>query len=238
MRAELKKLTELGVVKAGMGLYQNEYHSLDVYQHALICVEKLELMGARDALIVAGCFHDIGKPRLALPIFRNGKILTDNEGHILHQFKEGHEALGHEMVLLLPEEIFAELGIDQREVAEIVGCHYLPMKYFMTLRYVQGRNQLKAFYDKLKKALDRAPAKREDIIDIFVADCLAKGDIIELHIPALKLLYGFLREKKDNFDELANLWDIYEDHIKNNTAHLMTPEMFRLSPKQTQVLGD
>jgi len=236
MRAELKKLAELGVVKAGIGLYQNEYHNLDVYRHTLLCVEKLELMGTRDTLVAAGYFHDIGKPRLALTISRNGKVVTDDDGHILHQFKSGHESLGLEMVLLLPEEIFTELGIDQKEVAEIVGCHYLPMRYFMTLRFVQGRNQLKAFYDKLKKALDRAPAKREDIIDIFVADCLAKGDIIKPHIPALKLLYGFLREKRDNFDELASLWDIYEYHIKNNTAHLMTPEMFRLRPEQSRLL--
>jgi hypothetical protein len=224
MKPALSKLAELGVVKAGIGLYQNEYHKRDVYQHTLLCVEKLKSMSARDTLIAAGYLHDIGKPRLAIPIVRAGKILTDDEGHILHQFKEGHEALGREMVLLLPEELFDDLGINQQEVAEIVGCHYLPMRYFMDIKYVQGRDQLRIFYDKLEKALDNAPAKREDILDIFVADCLAKGNI-EPHIPALKLLYGFLREKKDNFEELANLWDIYEDHIKNNTTHLMTSEM-------------
>jgi hypothetical protein len=212
MRYELEKLAKLGVVKAGIGLYQNEYHELDVYQHTLICVEKLKMLGARDTLI------------------------TDDEGHILNQFKGGHEALGREMVLLLPEDFFADLGIDQKEVAEIVGCHYLPMKYFMTIRYVHGRKQLKAFYNKLEKALNNAPAKREDIVYIFIADCLAKGNIIEPHIPVLKLVYGFLGEKRDNFDELANLWDIYETHVKNNTAHLMPPEMFRLDPKQIRVL--
>jgi hypothetical protein len=234
MNPELKKLAELGLVKAGIGFYQ-EFHKLDVYQHTLICVEKLELMGAKNTLIAAGYLHDIGKPRLALPIFRNGKIATDDEGHILHQFKDGHEVLGREMVLLLPEEIFAELGIDQEEVAEIVGCHYLPMKYFMNLKYVQNKKQLKTIFDEMEKALNSAPAKRENIIDIFVADCLAKLKYAKPHIPALKLLYGLLRKEADNFEEVANLWVIYDSHIKNNTAHLMTSEIFRLSPEQSRL---
>jgi len=234
MRPELKRLAELGIVRAGIGLYQNEYHQQDVYQHTLLCVEKLEAMAARDTLIAAGYLHDVGKPRLAVPIIRGGKMVTDREGHVLHYFKEGHEALGREMVLLLPEEIFISLGIDQGEVAEIVGCHYLPMKYFMNLKYIEGKEQLRSFYEELERALDKAPAKRDDIIDIFVADCLAKANI-EPHIPALSLLYRFLKGEKDNFAELAELWELYKESIKNNTTHLMTNEMLKEALGQRQL---
>lgn len=221
MNPKLKRLTELGVVRAGIGLYQNEYHKFDVYQHTLLCVKNLIKLKAHDNLLAAGYLHDIGKPRLATPSTKNGQIVTDAEGHPLHDFKPGHEELGREMVLLLPEEIFEELGLNQSVVAEIVGCHYLPMTQFKKLKYITCKEDLKAFYEDFHEILYQAPASCEDIMDICVADAMAKGTSAP-HLPVMKVLYEFLRNKKDKFEELYQYWRIYDKHVKANTILEMT----------------
>lgn len=213
----LKKLADLGVVRAGIGFYQNEFHKFDVYQHTLQCVANLIDMGAHADLIAAGYLHDIGKPRLAIPITKNGQVVTDAEGHPLHDFKPGHEELGQEMVLLLPEEIFEELGLNQKVVAEIVGCHYLPMVQFKKLKYISNKEELRCFYQDFHQILDQAPARREDIVDICVADALAKGTS-DPHRPVMKAIHDFLRHKKDNFEELYRFWTVYDKHVKTNTV--------------------
>lgn len=213
----LQRLADLGVVRAGIGLYQNEFHKFDVYQHTLKCVDNLRKMDAHDDLIAAGYLHDIGKPRLVIPLTKNGQMVTDAEGHPLHDFKPGHEELGREMVLLLPEEIFEGLGLNQKVVAEIVGCHYLPMTQFKKLKYVSSKEELRHFYEHFHEVLDQAPARREDIVDICVADALAKGTA-DPHIPVMKALHDFLKYKKDNFEELYQFWRIYDKHVKTNTV--------------------
>ena len=217
MKPKLKRLTELGVVRAGIGLYQNEFHKFDVYQHTMVCVENLIKLKAHDNLIAAGYLHDIGKPRLAFPLTRNGQIVTDAEGHPLNDFKSGHEELGREMVSLLPEEIFEALGLDQTVIAEIVGCHYLPMTQFKKLKYITSKEDLRNFYRTFEKILNQAPASREDIMDICVADAMAKGTS-DNHLPVMKVLYDFLRNRKDRFEELYQFWKIYDKHVKTNTV--------------------
>jgi hypothetical protein len=213
---KLAQLTELGVVKAGIGLFQNEYHRYDVYTHTLKCVDYLVKMGAHKNLIAAAYLHDIGKPRLAVPLMKNGEQILDEFGHVLHEFKEGHEKLGREMVLLLPEEIFDSLDLNQLMIAEIVGCHNLPMSYFKKLKYINSREDLREFYERLNVSLDSAPAPREDIVDMSIADGLAKGNA-EPHLPILKALYAFLRYRKENFEQLFRFWQAYDRHIKENT---------------------
>ena len=221
MNPKLKQLVELGVVRAGIGLYQNEFHKFDVYQHSLLCVENLINLEAHDDLIAAGYLHDIGKPRLALPLSKNGQIVTDEEGHPLHEFKPGHEELGREIVLLLPEELFEGLGLNQSVVAEIVGCHYIPMNQFKQLRYVASKEELRAFYSTFYEVLDQAPAGRKDIMDICLADVIAKGTS-KPHLMSMKTVYEFLRNGKDKFEELYQYWRIYDKHIKANTTLEMT----------------
>ncbi|MBI2876508.1 MAG: HD domain-containing protein [Candidatus Tectomicrobia bacterium] len=228
MDSKLKRLADLGVVRAGIGLYQNEFHKFDVYQHTLQCVENLVGMGAHPDLLAAGYLHDIGKPRLAVPLIQNGQVVTDAEGHPLHDFKPGHEELGREMVLLLPEEIFEELGLNQKVVAEIVGCHYLPMTQFKKLKHLSSKEGLRRFYEDFHQILDQAPARREDIVDICVADALAKGTS-DPHRPVLKALRDFLVDKKDNFEELYQFWKVYEKHVKTNRV---------LEMKQTVILPE
>lgn len=135
-----KRLPELTACR---GVTQNHYHHLDVYEHTLAVVEKLEALLEEEfatlapwdtqlkthfatspipswtrieLLILAALCHDLGKPA-AWSLHRSGRI----------QF-HGHERIGQEMA----QEIGARCGLPPAAIerlARLVGLHMRPVWY-------------------------------------------------------------------------------------------------------------
>ena len=103
----LEKLRESGLMEniipellEGFDIYQNEYHSDDVYYHSLKCME-----AADKRVKLAALFHDIGKPRV----------------------KEGGHFYGHENVgSMMTEDIMKRLKFSVKEIdhtSQLVKLH-------------------------------------------------------------------------------------------------------------------
>jgi putative nucleotidyltransferase with HDIG domain len=139
-----RTMDALPEVRAGKELWQNEFHEFDVYRHTVKFVERLkEILAGENRepdpdLLAAGWLHDIGKPATAKPKEENGVPEERGPGKPYHKFT-GHEIEGEKIVLAMDPSLFEKLGLDQKKIAALVYCHYLPLKGIKEMRAAENR---------------------------------------------------------------------------------------------------
>ncbi|PIN94937.1 hypothetical protein COU53_01655 [Candidatus Pacearchaeota archaeon CG10_big_fil_rev_8_21_14_0_10_30_48] len=178
-RNELEeRLIQLPSIQAGKGMWQNEYHEFDVYDHTIAVIDALKKETEDIDLISAGYLHDIGKPVSAKLRFYEGVLQEKEPGIPYHTFKD-HERIGEELVLQMPDEFFSEYGLNKEKIAKLVGAHYLPMQGIHKMREAGNFVDFLEAYRNLEKAIDKTELDRNEVMGIFLADCIGKGDAPE-----------------------------------------------------------
>ncbi|MFH1399999.1 MAG: HD domain-containing protein [Nanoarchaeota archaeon] len=178
-------LVALPQVVAGKGVWQNKFHEFDVYGHTIEYVRCVKEMTSDIELVVAGYLHDIGKPVVAKPKFKDGVPQQNDQGFPYHEFDD-HERVGEGMVRAMPARMFVDFDLDQERIARLVGAHYLPMQNIKRMRKAATYDSFVEQYGMLGQALDATSLSRADVMTMFLADCLSKGkgctDIDELRL--------------------------------------------------------
>lgn len=167
----------LKIVQAGKGVFQNEFHEFDVYEHTGMFVKHIiDILGDNPSpeLIVAGILHDVGKPIVASPKKRNGIIQERSPGKPYYEF-HNHELVGETMVLNIPSKLFDKYKINKMKISKLVGAHYLPMKGIKSLRAAENFKNFILAYKELNNTLDQTGLSKEEIMVMFLADKLAQG---------------------------------------------------------------
>ncbi|MCS7109308.1 MAG: HD domain-containing protein [Candidatus Micrarchaeota archaeon] len=172
-RIMIKELLNLPQIQAGKDLWQNPFHEFDVFTHTTKFVEFIEKMTDDLDVIAAGCLHDIGKPVVAKPKYKDNVLQEKEPGKPYHEFDD-HEKVGEEIVRKLPPSIFEKYGLNQEKIAILVGAHYLPMKGIKAMRAAKDYKEFETAYQNLVEKLEKTGYKNE-VLTMFVADKLAQG---------------------------------------------------------------
>ena len=201
-------LKDLPEIKAGEGIWQNAFHQYDVYIHSLKCAEHIKEFTSDPDLIAAAYLHDIGKPVVAKPRYKNGVIERHPSGAQYHKYKN-HEAVGEQMVKDMDPAFFKELGLNQEKVAYLVGYHYMPMTHIKLMRKMTTYEGFLKHYRQLEQLLDEAPVSKQDIMTLFLADTLAKGGHIEDKEELLTIRKALLGQEQD----LRKVYEIQRAYV-------------------------
>jgi putative nucleotidyltransferase with HDIG domain len=200
-----QRLRELPEISAGRGIWQNRFHEFDVYNHTIQYVEALREMTSDIDLIAAGYLHDIGKPVVAKPKIKDGKREEKAPGLSYHEFDD-HEKVGEEMVRKMPSELFNLYLLNQERIAKLVGAHYLPMENIKKMRKTKDYQEFLEQYKQLEVTLNSTGLPKEDVMTMFIADCISKGksctDIEELKLAREAIL------SNGNSDLVIKLYNI------------------------------
>lgn len=178
-----QRILEMPEIQVEKGLWQNTFHEFDVFDHTIDYVNHMKNMTFDTEMIVAGYLHDIGKPKTSKLKYKDGKLQEKEPGKPYHDFDD-HEAIGEQMVRKMDPGFFYENELNQERIAKLVGCHYLPLRGIKSMRKAKDYAEFETRYKELEETLDKSGLKREDVLTMFLADCLAKGkgctDIDEL----------------------------------------------------------
>jgi hypothetical protein len=178
-------LKELPEIEAEKDVWQNKFHEFDVYDHTMSYVNYLKEMTSDFEMIVAGYLHDIGKPVVKKPRAKGGTAEEKEPGKPYHKFDD-HENVGERMVRDMGPQLFNQYGLNQNRIAKLVGAHFVPMKGIKEMRKTSNYEDFVSAYHKLEETLDKTDLPREDVMTMFLADCLSKGkgctDIEELKL--------------------------------------------------------
>ncbi len=169
-----QKLIQLPQLQAGKGVWQNKFHEFDVYGHTLSYVHHIKELTADPEMIVAGYLHDIGKPVVKKIKITNGVIEEKKPGKPYHEFDD-HEKEGERMVREMDPDLFNEYGLDQDRIARLVGAHYAPMKGIKEMRKTTNWDDFVSAYRALEETINETNVPKEEVMTMFLADCLAKG---------------------------------------------------------------
>ena len=167
-------LISLPEVKAGKGIWQNPFHEFDVYDHSLDFVKHIKDLTDDLNLIVAGYLHDIGKPVCKIPTYKDGVLQEKEPGKPYHRFKN-HEHVGANMVREMNSNIFLQYGLDKIKIADLVECHFIPMKNIREMRKTTTFDNFMEKYNALEREFDGCNVSRKEIMTMFLADKLAQG---------------------------------------------------------------
>ncbi len=169
-----QRLVEMPEIVAGKGIWQNGFHEFDVYDHTISYVSHLTEMTSDPEMIVAGYLHDIGKPVVRTPKIKDGVPEEKEAGKPYHRFDD-HEKVSEEMVRDMSSQLFDEYGLNQDRIAKLVGAHYVPLKGIKEMRKTSNWDDFISAYHLLEQTLDQTGLPREEVMDMFLADCLSKG---------------------------------------------------------------
>lgn len=169
-----QELMELPEIQAGRGLWQNNFHEFDVYEHTLKFAEYIKQTTQDLDMIAAAYLHDIGKPVAAKPKTKDGVLQEKEQGKPYHEFTD-HEKVGEEIVRKMNPEIFSRYGLNQERIAKLVGAHYLPMKGIKAMRKTANYAEFETAYQELIHNLEQSNLPVCEVMEMFLADCLAKG---------------------------------------------------------------
>lgn len=189
-------LQSLPEIQAGRGIWQNQFHEFDVYEHSIDFVRHVKKLTDDRNIIAAGYLHDIGKPVVAKPKYREGVLLEREAGKPYHTF-ENHEKVGEEMVREMNPRLLENLSLNQDRVASLVGCHYLPMKGIKSMRKAANYDDFMHEYQKLEKTLHDSSVSKEDILTMFLADKLAQGEYCTDRNELFAIRDALIGKKKD-----------------------------------------
>ena len=166
--------TNLPEVQAGRGMFQNKFHQFDVFVHSLQFVKHVKKLTDDPDIIAAGYLHDIGKPVVATPKYKNGVLQERAPGKPYHSF-DNHENVGGDMVREMDNTQFKRFGLNQDRIADLVACHYIPMKGIKKIRKATTYDQFVENVKELEQTLDSQNVTREEVLTMFLADKLAQG---------------------------------------------------------------
>jgi hypothetical protein len=207
-------LSQLPEVQAGKGLWQNKFHEFDVFEHTENFVKQLDGLTADRQIRAAGWLHDIGKPIVAEPrLDSKGELLFSKDGHAYHTFPN-HETVGGEMAKKMPAELFENLGLDQEKVASLVACHFLPMKGIKDMRKTANFSEFITAFERLNEILSSLSVSKEEILDMFVADCLSKGKGCTDQPELLPIREALLKTPASEAD-LRRVYDLQKEMYGN-----------------------
>lgn len=161
-------------VQACAGVWQNAFHSYDVLGHTVAFVREMKELTGDPHLVTAGWLHDIGKPVVAQPKVKDGEVLQRMPGQPYHTFPN-HEAVGAEMVRSMPPNLFSHHHLDQARVADLVACHYLPMRGIKRMRQQTTLEAYRDAFKDLRSILENAQVPMAEVLLMFLADRLAQG---------------------------------------------------------------
>lgn len=197
-------ILEMPQLKAERGLWQNAFHEFDVYDHTIEFVKYLKTMTSDKNMIVAGYFHDIGKPVVAKPKIKDGKIQEREPGKPYHEF-DNHEEVGEQMVEQMDSKLFKGLYLDQKRISKLVGCHYLPMEGIKTLRKTKNYSEFLEKYSALNKTLETSGVPKIDILTMFLADKLAQGKFCTDREELLAIRDSLLGKENYSLEEIYQM---------------------------------
>ncbi len=169
-----KFFQETPEVQAEIDVWQNKWHEFDVYTHTLEFIKAIEQFSQDSNIRAAAWLHDIGKPVVAIPLIEEGKQQCNAQGKPYHKF-DRHEIVGEEMVKKMDSQIFEEFDLDQEKIASLVGCHFLPMKTIKILKKINNFDEFLQKFNQLNEILGSLSITKEEVMTMFIADCLAKG---------------------------------------------------------------
>lgn len=199
---DIKQMPEIQVMK---GIWQNDFHEFDVYNHTMDFVRHIRKMTDDDNIIAAGYLHDIGKPVTAQPKVKNGIWLERSPTQKYHTFPN-HEAVGEDMVRAMSPELFDTYNLNQDRVAKLVGVHYEPMKGIKQMRKATSKTDFIDAFENLEGIIEKSNLPKEEVWMMFLADTLSKGqtctDQPELETVRDLALKGIHYAPKDEVENL------------------------------------
>ena len=167
--SSIDDLADLPIVQDGKGIWQNEYHRHDVWNHTIEVVRILKQLGVARELIAAGWLHDVGKAVTKSPRIKNGIQQFHAENHQPYYTFPDHERVGKDMVRALPKSLFKKLELNQFRVAKMVGNHFLPMSYVKKMKSSPNFEFFCKQVKKLSTEIDDTGMCHE-VLTIFYAD--------------------------------------------------------------------
>ncbi len=201
-------------LRAGIDVWQNNFHEFDVYTHSENCVKQLSNLTSDKNMLAAAWLHDIGKPVVAAE--KTDKVGNPQEkepGKPYHEFTD-HEIVGEEMVRKMNPDIFNSLGLDQEKVAKLVGCHYIPTKGIKKLRTTTNFEQFINSFDDLNNTLSNLEVTKEEVLTIFLADKLAQGNGCTDQEELFLIRETLLKENQTN-DDLRKIYEMQKQMYGN-----------------------
>lgn len=168
-------LEQLPGIRAGIGLWQNEFHEFTVYDHTLVVVEEVKAMDADDNLIAAAWLHDIAKPTVATLREYDGIPQMSPNGPPYHTFN-GHEVVGEHVVRAFTTDLFVPYSLNQDYIARLVGAHFLPMTGIKNLRKATDMDEFIKAFKSLEDLIEKANLPKDELMKLFMADCMGKGN--------------------------------------------------------------
>ncbi len=185
--------SRLPEVQAGIGCIQNEFHEFDVYDHTIAVVTAVKDFTSDAETIVAAYLHDIGKPVVAEPRLYDGVLQYDGLGRPRQTFPD-HESKGARMVRSLDSSIFHQHGLDQENIARLVEHHFTPMKGIKQMRLAKDYASFISAYDVMKETLAGSGTDMVELMSLFAADIIGKGNGAEDAGELLKIRSALLGE--------------------------------------------
>jgi len=226
---ELKEAMEKGNF-----IWQNKFHEFDVYDHSADYLKHILDLTTDPDIIAAAYLHDIGKPMVAKPKKdkKTGKAIYKdaNNKTPYHDFTD-HEKIGAQYVRDLDPKIFnninkllsnSNIRLDKEKIAQLINCHYLPMKGIKSLREIIKNNgkfeEWQKRFQELTESLDKpeeAPdISKEEILTMFLADKLAQGP----NLPdknELLAIREIMANENFSIEDLKMIYQIQQENFKN-----------------------
>ena len=197
-----QRFESLPEVQKDKGLWQNKFHEFDVYTHTTEFVKYLKGLTNEPDMIASGYLHDIGKPVVAKPKYKDGKLLEKSLGISYNEFDD-HEIVGEEMVKKMDSSLFKEYGLNQEKIAKLVGSHYLPMDGIKKMRETKTFNDFKKSYEDLEHTLKQTGYKSE-VLAMFTADKLAQGKFCT-DKDELFAIHNYLANSKGSLENIYKM---------------------------------
>lgn len=200
LHEEFRKLPE---VLAGQDIWQNKFHEFDVFTHTIACVDAVSLLTDKIDVIAAAYLHDIGKPIVKIPKYKEGILLRHSNGCSYHSF-DNHDVVGAKMVKEMNSSFFSRFELNQDYIASLVEFHFFPMRFLKQMRRTHNFDEFQKVYFELDSLLLNMPLDRVDLLNLFLADSVAKGRTCN-DFDELKLFHESLNSQDLNLDQLYYL---------------------------------
>lgn len=205
-------LTNLPEIIACQGIWQNEFHKYDVYNHIMAVVKTIKFLTSDLNLIVAAYLHDIGKPQTKKEKKdKEGNTLEKEPGKTYHSF-QGHEEEGEKMIRNMNYSFFEEYKLDKEKIARLVGFHYMPLKYLKKMRKAKNYNDFLSSYNELEKSIQEKGIDVNELIILFIADFIGKGNSNKREVTEYTLFVRSLTTDEEESKEryLRRLFNIQQ----------------------------
>lgn len=112
--------------------------------------------------------------------------------------------MGEQIVRDMDPKLFDEYNLNQDRIAKLVGAHYVPMKGIKEMKKTSNWDDFMSAYHQLEQTLDETGLPREEVMMMFLADCLSKGKGCT-DIEELKLVREAILTNGQSLDEVYKM---------------------------------